>query len=118
MEMQGDSAENWKSFKASWQNYEIAVILNQQPAAVRIATLLSVMGRDCFKTYQHLAMIQAERGNIENILTKRGEHFKPQHNIIFERFKYDTCNQTEGEGIKTYVLRLRKLASTCDYVNL
>ena len=118
MEMQGDMAENWKFFKASWQNYEVATRLDQQPEAVRVATLLSVMGKDCFKTYQHLDMTAAERSSVEDILKKMGEHYEPQHNVIFERFKFNSCDQKDGEGIETYVARLRKLSSSCDYGNL
>lgn len=56
MAMKGDLPQNWAVwafFRAQYENYEIATGLDKKDEAVRIATLMSVMGRECFRIYRH-----------------------------------------------------------------
>ena len=36
-------------------------------------------------------------------------------NIIFERYKFNQCSQGHDESFDSYVIKLRKLAATCEY---
>ena len=54
MPIKGDLRGNWKFFKAQWQNYEVATGLNEKEEAVRITTLLTLIGKDCFQVFQNL----------------------------------------------------------------
>ena len=55
-----------------------------------------------------------ERQNSATILNKLDEHFRPQKHL-FERFKFNSANQTESETVDQYVIRLRQLAESCEY---
>ena len=54
MDCKGDQAENWKLFGSQWEDFETVTELNKKYAAIRIATLRSVMGKDCLGIYHHL----------------------------------------------------------------
>lgn len=46
LETKGNLSKNWKLFKQIWSNFEIATDLNEKTDAKRVATLLSVIGKD------------------------------------------------------------------------
>ena len=49
-----NAAEKWKEFEQAWKNYSIAMKLHQEPEAVQVATLLTVIGaeaRTVFATF-------------------------------------------------------------------
>ena len=54
MDCKGDQAENWKFFRLQWEGFETATELNKKSAAIRIATLRSVMGKEYLRIYHHL----------------------------------------------------------------
>ncbi len=117
MEIKGDLVSNWQYFKSSWLNYEIATELNTKEDNVRVATLMTVMGRDCYQVFENLPLTEEESTKTDTILKKLGEHFEPQRNIVYERYVFNTdeAKQEASESIEQYFNRLRKLVSTCDY---
>ena len=42
-------------------------------------------------------------------------HFKPQRNVVYERYVFNSCVQIVEESVDVYVSRLRKLASSCEF---
>ena len=118
MDTKGDLVNNWQYFRNSWSNYEIAIGLADKPDTVRVATLLSIMGKECYQVYENLPLTEAEIKNPADILKKLGEHFEPQRNTIYERYVFNSATQDTHENIEQYLNRLRKLASTCNYGEL
>ncbi|KAI8506116.1 hypothetical protein Bbelb_164690 [Branchiostoma belcheri] len=125
VELTGDIAENWEIFKEDWDSYEIATEKNKKPNKIRAATLKTVMGRECLDILKNLdippdtANPDADpREDPAKIIEALDKHFKPLRNTVYERYKFNTCEQAQGEKIETYVARLRKLISTCDYGEL
>ena len=54
MSLKGDLRGSWNFFKAQLDNYEVATGLDKKDESIRIATLLTIMGKDCFQVYQNL----------------------------------------------------------------
>ena len=109
---------NWKFFRAQWENYEIASGLNGKDPTIRVATLLSVMGEDCYEVYEGLPSgILSEdekKTDVESILDALGIHFN-RPNVVYERYLFNTSNQQKNELFDDYLCRLRKLSETCDF---
>ncbi|CAH1252898.1 Hypp1033 [Branchiostoma lanceolatum] len=125
LELTGDVAENWETFKEDWNSYEIATETSKKTAVIRSATLKTVMGRDCLDILKNLDIPpdpdDADANPLEDpakIITALDKHFKPLRNTVYERYKFNKCDQAAGEKIEAYVARLRKLISTCDYGDL
>ena len=74
--MNGDLATNWETFRDAWDNYYIATELSKKPEKVVIATLLSIIGTECFKVYKNLPLTQTERESLPTILDRLGEEFQ------------------------------------------
>ena len=117
MVIDGDIAGNWQFFKDSWDNYAIATGLDKKDKTIQVATLLTVMGKDCHTIYKNLPMTEEERKDPADILKKLTEHFEPTKNTIYERFLFNSCVQG-SDPFDTFVSKLRQLAATCEYGEL
>ena len=127
MSLKGDVVENWQDFEAAWEDYLLATQLNEklvnqdnQPNATGrtqvAATLCSVMGAECKKVLANLANLSTEqRRDPVAIIKALREHFIPQRNVVYERFMFWNASQNSGENAEEYVLRLRKLADSCEF---
>ena len=115
MNCRGDVSTNWKTFRKSWEYYCQATELEEKSEAVKVGALCSVMWTECRNIMLHLSTLNDdERQNSATILNKL-EHFRPQKHFLFERFKFNSANQTESETVDQYVIRLRQLAESCEY---
>ena len=47
MVCRGDVVGNWEFFRQQWEDYEVATGLSEQSPKVRLASLHSVMGKEC-----------------------------------------------------------------------
>ena len=45
-------------------------------------------------------------------------YFRVKRNVIYERARFSSRNQLEGEPVEQYVLSLRSLARNCEYGTL
>ena len=77
MAKKGYLSQNWAFFRALYENYEKATGLDKKDEAVRIATLMSVMSRECFRIYQHIDMSGEDRKDNAKVLDALQKHFEP-----------------------------------------
>ena len=118
MDMKGDLPQNWAFFKNQWENYCIATKLTEADEKIRVATLLSVIGKDCFKLSRNLDMTPEDRKKEEKIIEALEKYFEPTRNVIYERYLFNTADQLQNENIDDYVTRLRQLSKSCDFGTL
>ena len=115
MDLKGDLVQNWSFFKAQYENYEVATSLNKKQDDIRVATLLSLMGKECFRVYTHLDIAEADRKKVDKVLQALERHFEPTRNVVYERYKFNICEQDQEETVAQYITKLRQLASTCEF---
>ena len=118
MEVKGNLRDNWTFFESQRDNYEIATGLDKKEDTIRAATLLSVMGRKCYRIFQHLDIPDGDRKKVSTILKALKEHFIPKTNVIYERYVFNTSDQLQSEGVDVYVTRLRGLSNSCEFGTL
>ena len=80
VEVKGDLLSNWTFFEDQWENYEVVTGLREKSKNVRVATLISVVGRDCFRILKNLEITDADFKD----LAKCESYFKPTQNEIYE----------------------------------
>ena len=61
MKCKGDKVANWEFFRQQWEDYEIATGLDQRDQKVRLATLRSVMGKDCLQVSNNLSLVWSKK---------------------------------------------------------
>ena len=83
------------------------------------ATLCSVIGTECRKIQNNLPELTAEARKKPNAIIKAlRTYFLPQHNVLYERFLFNSAVQKAGETIDQFVLRLCQLSDTCEFGTL
>ena len=76
------------------------------------------MGKDCYNIYKRLPLDNENKEKIKSILDALEEYFKPNLNVTYERFIFNTCDQQNHESIDEYVNKLRGLSETCEFGTL
>ena len=115
LEMDGCLSTNWKRFKRNWSNYKIASRLNKEPKELRAATLLTCIGPAAMEVFDGFEFSEGEDKNIDTILQKFEEYCVGTTNEIYERYKFNSRVQEDGESIDKFITALRRLAKTCNY---
>ena len=110
LEYKGYVYSNWKFFRLEWEDYEVATQLNTKSEEMRIATLRSVMGKECLRIYTHLDIPEADKKQVKKTLDALEKHFQPTKNTVYERYVFNSCSQGQSESIEQYIARLRQLA--------
>ena len=52
--------EAWRSFRQFWDNYEVATGLDQKDDKVRVAVLLTVIGKESVRIYNTFEWVDEE----------------------------------------------------------
>ena len=120
----GDLATNWKRFKRSWSNYEIAARLKdptrpEENKTLRTATFLTCLGSDGLDIFDGFTFeSDTDKDDIDIVIKKLEEYCIGQKNEIFERYNFNVRVQQEGESVDAYFTALRTLAKTCNFGSL
>ena len=118
MKVSGDRINNWEFFRQQWEDYELATGLDKRPEAIRLATLRSVMGKDCLQIFLNLKLTEEEASSVNSSLAALAAYFKPKTSVVYERYLFNSSTQGPDEGIDEFVNRLRKQASSCKFGTL
>ena len=82
----------------------------------RVATFITCIGQKALEVHNNLPFKSDEdKNNMDMILKEWEEYCCGKTNVIYERFCFNRANQAESDIFDQYLLRLRKLASTCEY---
>ena len=107
--------ENWKFFRSSNGDYEVATGLDKKDNKVHLATLHMVMGKDCLSIFNLLPLIEDQQSSLKTCLDSLEEHFNPKVNVVYERYLFNSVVQNPGEKIDDFVHRLCELSKGCEY---
>ena len=119
MQMSGDLAKNWEVFRAEFEDFVLATGLNEKAEEVQAAALRRLMGSECRHIYMHNVILDDDQKKDPTaILDALGEYFKPEKNVIYERYKFGCCKQETDEPIDSFITRLRERAASCEYRGL
>ena len=109
---------NFELFQQSYSNYELATGLFNKPEEQRVATLLSIIGRDALVVYNAFTWHEEERKTVDNILGKFEIYCKPRRNETYERYVFNSRRQRTGQPIDPYIVELKNLIRNCNYGHL
>jgi len=115
---QGNVAENWRKFRDSYKNYEIATEYDTKKDPVRVALLLSVIGEDSVELYSTFEWSDpADSTKLAIVLDKFEAYCKPKASELFETYRFLSRRQEMAEPIDAYVTELRMLATGCKFAD-
>ena len=93
MNVKGDPVNNWEFFRQQWTDYEVATGLDKQEQKIRLATLRSVMGKECLQIFLNLKLEPAQRNDVNACIQALEAYFKPKRNVVYERYQTDCERQ-------------------------
>lgn len=109
-------AENWKTFKQPWGNYAIIMNIHQQPETYQVALFLHCIGPEALKIFNGMPFDNAhEREKLESIIQKFDEFTIGETNEMYERYVFNSRNQSPEETFDAYMAALRTLSQTCNF---
>ena len=108
--------EKSEKFSDYADRFEAYVAANDIDIEKKVNVFLAVIGPDSYKLLKNLC--DPENPNTKTFTRLSQllqEHFEPTPIVIAERHKFWTASQEEGESVSEFVVRLKKLASTCSF---
>lgn len=93
MTMDGNIAENWRTWRARFENYLIAVEAKKKPEATQCAQLLHYIGEEGFKIYTTFTFSDDEKDKLKSLIRKFENHFLPKENLAYERHQFFSYRQ-------------------------
>lgn len=113
--LEGDLAGNWKRWKQQFNIYLIASGGTEKDDAIKIATLLHVLGEEVQDLYFTLEVPAADAKKYDSVLAHLDSYFLPQTNQSVERHRFNNRVQEENESFDAFIMALRRLSTNCGY---
>lgn len=110
-------AEQWKRFKQRFELYAVAIDLKSKSQEQQVAIFLTIIGEDGLELYNSFTLTSAEQKSLDAIKGKFDEYCSPKKNIIFERFKFNSVIQKEGQTFDNFLTELRRSVKSTEYIN-
>ena len=114
-----NAAETWKEFEQAWKK-NIAMKSHQEPKAVQVATLLSVVGAEVRKVFAMFTDWASDtyQNKIQPVLQKFAVYYQPLKNVPFERYKFYSRMPESGESYDHHQTALRQLVERCEFESI
>lgn len=119
LELEGNVAENWERWKKEFHFFLLATESQKKDTEVKCSMLLSAIGpraRDVYYTFDFGD--EKESLDFEVVMYKFDKHFRPKKNVTFQRYKFFTSSQKEGQKVEDFVTDLRAKANHCEFEQL
>ena len=108
--------EKSEKFSDYADRFEAYVAANDIDNEKKVNVFLAVIGPDAYKLLKNLCDPENPNTKTFRRLSQLlQEHFEPTPIVIAERHKFWTASQEESESVSEFVVRLKKLASTCSF---
>lgn len=118
MVMTGNLAENWKFWSQKFQTYLDATEISKKEDKTKCAQLLSLIGDEGLRIYNTFEFAENEIDKYKPLVEKFNNYFSPKRNLTFERHKFLTYKQTNGQSIENYITELKNLSLNCEFEDL
>jgi hypothetical protein len=112
------SPQDWPKWKRRFEGFRVASGLSGKPEPEQINTLIYLMGDQADDILLSFTLTDEEKKKYDSVLEKVERHFIIRRNTIYERAKFNSRVQQEGEPIEDFITSLYALAEHCEYTTL
>ncbi|XP_049886416.1 uncharacterized protein LOC126380879 [Pectinophora gossypiella] len=107
--------DNWDLYVDRLEQYFIA---NDIKEAVKVATLITVIGSDAYELMVNLCTPEKPSTKSFSQLVKvMKTHLQPRPSLLAERFKFRQRSQKRGEKVADYAAELKKMTKDCGFTS-
>ena len=80
------------------------------------ATFITLIGKESYTVLKDLCYPDNPKDlKFKELVEKMRNHYSPKVNVAAETFRFQECSQEEGESVKDFANRLKRLAASCDF---
>ncbi|KAK4886965.1 hypothetical protein RN001_003236 [Aquatica leii] len=115
--LDGNISENWRKFVQRFDLFMTATDLDNKREEKKIAVFLNLIGEEGLELYNTFTFENTQVKTLKKIKDKFQEYCAPRKNVIFERYKFNTILQVEGQSFDNFVTELRKAVKTTEYTS-
>lgn len=112
------SPTEWPKWKKRFERFRTSSGLIAKPEPHQIDALLYIMGDQAEDIYGTFQLSAEEAKKFTVVVEQFDKYFIPRRNVIFERARFNTRVQQEGEPAEDFVTALHALSKHCDYGEL
>ena len=115
------SGREWRTWKQQCTDYAQVYVarLSEQTREYQAAVLRGCLGPAGLEIYGGLPFEREEhKDETKKVLELLENFYVGKANVTFERYKFHTRTQREGESTVTYIGELRRLSHSCDFENV
>ena len=103
--------DDWEKWKRRFELFLSASGLDKEETR-QVSTLMYRLGEDAEGVLVSTNIGDDDRKKYREVMSKFAEYFKVRRNIIYERAKFNTRDQREGETADKYTTALYELIET------
>ncbi|KAJ8974596.1 hypothetical protein NQ317_005541 [Molorchus minor] len=118
MDMSGNLTENWKLWIQKFKNYLIASEANVKSEELQCAQLLQFIGDEGFRIFNTFKLEKEEKNKLKPLIREFEKYFQPKTNLVYERHKFLTRKQLEGESVQQFITDLKNKVKSCQFKEL
>ena len=114
-------AETWRKWEQQFRFYFQASELDKKPPTTQTAILLHVAGPEAQEIYQTFVFPPQEaeqpdlRQDVNAVLQQFETYCNPRRNTVYERHRFWSRDQLEGEAVDQWVTELKVKAALCEF---
>ncbi|UYV84995.1 FAM91A1 [Cordylochernes scorpioides] len=86
-----------------------------KPDKLKVAILLNFIGEEALEVFNTFHLKEDEAENFDLVINKFDYFCEPKKNVIFERFKFFSATQKDGESIDSFITELKGLSTSCEF---
>ena len=110
--------KEWPRWICKFEHFRQASGLYSKDDAKQVNTLIYSMGDATDDILSSMDLSEGDKKKYEPVKTKFDEHFSRGRNVIYERAKFNSRQQQDGETVDQFVTALHTLAENCSYGQL
>lgn len=107
--------DDWNKWIDRFERFRSASGLKSKEKEEQVNSLIYLMGAQSEEILASFNMTDAQKKDYDVVKTKFDQHFVPTRNVIYERYKFHTRSQEEGESVEHFITALHSLAQTCEF---
>lgn len=115
LSLEGNVSENWRVFKRNYEIFMIAKGIDEKADVVKINTFLNAIGKDAVEVYDSFGLSPVERASYASVIKSFEDFCAPRKNIVYERYRFGSRNQKDGEPFDVFLIEIKKLARYCSF---
>ena len=106
--------DEWPHWKRRFKQFHLASGLSKEEESRQFSSLLYCLGEEGEDVLLALKIVDKAKMKYE-ILNAFDTYFGVRKNVIFERAKFNSRNQRDGESVEQYVVDLHSLARNYNF---